>query len=253
MAARADDGRPDSVNKPDRHSAKSVPATVSLIVPVLNEAGGIETFLAALRASCTECCEIIVVDGGSNDQTAQLAAAGSDIVIAAPRGRAKQMNAGARSASGTVLCFVHADSQLPDHADRIIRDALSDRQRQWGRFDVRLSGRHPLLRVVENLMNLRSRLTGIVTGDQALFVRRDVFNAVGGFPDIALMEDIAMSRALRSVGPPVCLRQRLITSSRRWEIHGIVRTIMLMWKLRLLYFFGADPALLAKRYYGRDG
>lgn len=220
---------------------------------MLNEAAGIEAFLASLHACCREACEIVVVDGGSNDQTAQLAGPGSDIVIAAPRGRAAQMNAGARKASGEVLCFLHADSQLPDHADQIIREALSHRQHQWGRFDVRLSGHHPLLRVVEALMNLRSRLTGIATGDQALFVRREVFDAIGGFPEIALMEDVAMSRKLKSVAPPICLRQRLITSSRRWEIHGIVRTIVLMWKLRLLYFLGADPARLAQRYYSRGG
>lgn len=222
------------------------------MVPVLNEAGSIEAFLAALRACCKEPCEIVVVDGGSDDQTAQLAAPRCEVVISAPRGRAAQMNAGARKASGTVLCFLHADSKLPEHADQIICNALSRQQHLWGRFDVCLSGRHPLLRVVETLMNLRSRLSGIATGDQALFVRREVFDAVGGFPEIALMEDIAMSRVLKSVASPVCLRQRLVTSSRRWEIHGVVRTILLMWRLRLLYFLGADPAHLAQRYYGRD-
>ncbi len=257
MDVNADDRCPASANTPDHHPeqqdpASAAPATVSFIVPVLNEAGGIEAFLAALRACCAHSCEIVVVDGGSDDRTAQLAAADSDIVIAAPRGRAAQMNAGASSASGRIFCFVHADSRLPDDADRIIRDALSQRQRHWGRFDVRLSGHNCLLRVVEAMMNLRSRLTGIATGDQALFVRREAFDAVGGFPEIALMEDIAMSRALKSVGPPVCLRQRLTTSSRRWEIHGIVRTIVLMWKLRLLYFLGVDPARLAQRYYGRE-
>jgi rSAM/selenodomain-associated transferase 2 len=250
--------RPISASKPDHRPAEPdpanpAPATVSFVVPVLNEAGSIETFLASLRACCRETCEIVVVDGGSEDRTAQLAEAGSDVVITAPRGRAAQMNAGARKATGSILCFVHADSQLPDHADQIIGDALSRQHRQWGRFDVRLSGRHPLLRVVEASMNLRSRLTGIATGDQSLFVRRETFDAVGGFPPIALMEDIAISRKLKSAGPPVCLRQRLTTSSRRWEIHGIVRTIVLMWKLRLLFFLGTDPADLAKRYYGRNG
>ena len=162
------------------------------------------------------------------------------------------MNAGARQASGTILCFLHADSRLPYHADESICEALSGGRRKWGPFDVRLSGGHPLLRVVERLMNWRSHLTGITTGDQGLFVARELFESVGGFPEIALMEDIAISRELKSGGPPVCLPHRLITSSRRWENHGILRTIILMWKLRLLYFFGADPAQLAQRYYGRD-
>jgi rSAM/selenodomain-associated transferase 2 len=220
-------------------------------VPVLNEATTIAAFLASLRACCKEPCEIIVVDGGSNDRTAELARPGSDLVIVSRRGRAIQMNAGARQACGAIVCFVHADSTLPCHADQTIRHALSAQQRQWGRFDVRLSGRQPLLRVVESLMNARSRLTGISTGDQGLFVTRQLFEAVGGFPEIALMEDIALSRTLKSHSRPLCLRQRLITSSRRWENHGIVRTILLMWKLRLLYFLGADPARLAQRYYGR--
>ena len=225
---------------------------LSFIVPVLNEAATIAGFLSSLRDCCKEPCEIIVVDGGSDDHTAELARPCSDLVIVSRRGRAIQMNAGAQQASGAIVCFVHADSKLPRHADQLIRQALSAQRRQWGRFDVRLSGRHPLLRVVESLMNARSRLTGISTGDQGLFVTRELFEAAGGFPEIALMEDIAVSRALKSHSRPLCLRQRLITSSRRWENHGIVRTILLMWKLRLLYFLGADPARLAKRYYGRE-
>ena len=224
---------------------------LSFIVPVLNEAASITGFLELLRACCKRHCEIIVVDGGSHDDTAALAAARCDRVISSARGRAVQMNSGARRAMGAILCFVHADSQLPRHADQTIRDALSDGTRTWGRFDVRLSGSHLLLRVVERLMNWRSRLTGIATGDQALFMTRELFEAVGGFPEIALMEDIAMSRTLKSNGPPVCLSQPLITSSRRWEQYGILRTIVLMWKLRLLYFLGVDPARLARRYYGR--
>lgn len=224
---------------------------MSFVVPVLNEAGGIEHFLESLRASCERRCEIILVDGGSSDETSALAAAHSDHVIASGRGRAVQMNAGARRASGVLLCFVHADSLLPPAADQTIRSALGDGVRKWGRFDVRLSGKHPLLRIVERLMNWRSRLTGIATGDQGLFMTREAFAAVGGFPEIALMEDIAMSHKLKSLGSPVCLSQQIITSSRRWESGGVLRTILLMWKLRLLYFFGADPARLAQRYYGR--
>lgn len=231
-------------------STKNAPL-LSFIVPVLNEADGIEHFLESLRAGCQRPCEIIVVDGGSGDTTASLAAPHCDHVIASDKGRAVQMNAGARRSTGTLLCFVHADSSLPPAADENIRAALDDSGRQWGRFNVRLSGRHPLLRVVERLMNWRSRLTGIATGDQAIFMTRELYDAAGGFPEIALMEDIAMSRKLKSLGPPACLSQRLITSSRRWEQHGVFRTILLMWKLRLLYFLGADPAQLAQRYYGR--
>ena len=222
------------------------------MVPVLNEGPTIKKFLDALRAACDTRCELIVVDGGSDDDTAVLARDGSDRLIVSPRGRASQMNAGAREASGDILCFVHADSILPRHAATLIRESLSHPERRWGRFDVRLSGEHPLLRVVEALMNVRSCLTGICTGDQGFFIERQLFDSVGGFPEIALMEDIALSKLLRKRSRPKCVRQRLITSSRRWENHGILRTILLMWKLRLLYFFGADPAHLAKKYYGRD-
>ncbi len=225
--------------------------SLSFIVPVLKEAEGIEDFLTSLRACCQEDCEIVVVDGGSSDATAALAAAHCDHLIVSGKGRAVQMNAGARRATGALLCFVHADVTLPPAADENIRAALANDARQWGRFDVRLSGRHPMLRVVEGMMNWRSRMTGIATGDQALFMTREAYQSVGGFPEIALMEDIAMSRKLRRLGPPACLSQRLITSSRRWEQNGVLRTILLMWKLRLLYFLGADPAHLAQRYYGR--
>ncbi len=224
---------------------------LSFVVPTLNEGDRIQFFLKALRDCCEQPCEIIVVDGGSSDGTATLATAHCDQVIAAHRGRAAQMNAGARRASGALLCFVHADSSLPRHADKAIRSSLTRSNASWGRFDVRLSGSHPLLRVVEQMMNWRSRLTGIATGDQALFMTRALFETVGGFPEIELMEDIAMSRELKLHGRPACSAQSLITSSRRWEKNGILRTILLMWKLRLLYFLGADPAQLARRYYGR--
>ena len=160
------------------------------------------------------------------------------------------MNAGAAAARGGVLLFLHADTRLPCGWVELVRDALGVRGREWGRFDVRLDGAHPMLRVVERAMNLRSRLSGIATGDQAIFVTRAVFRKAGGFPDIALMEDVALSRALRARSRPVCLRAPAITSSRRWERNGITRTIVLMWRLRLEYALGGDPERLARLYRG---
>jgi rSAM/selenodomain-associated transferase 2 len=181
---------------------------------------------------------VIVVDGGSEDDTARLAAELCDRVLVAPRGRAAQMNAGAREASGEVLVFLHADTRLPSDADKLIRGL-------WGRFDVRIDGSHPLLKVVAWSMNLRSRLTGIATGDQAIFVRR---NAFPGFPELPLMEDVAFSKAMKRVARPACLRAKVITSARRWESRGVVRTILLMWWLRLLFFLGIPVHKLARRY-----
>ena len=222
---------------------------IAIILPVLNEEAQIAACLTLLQPLRRQDCELIVVDGGSDDQTVALAEPLADRVIAGSRGRAAQMNAGARQAHGDILWFLHADSLPPPDAATLIRAALAQPNRHWGRFDVRLSGRHPLLRGVEALMNVRSRLTGIATGDQGIFVRREVFERVGGYPALALMEDIALSRLLKRHSRPVCLRQRLTTSSRRWESSGILRTILLMWRLRLAYFFGADPDRLARMYY----
>jgi rSAM/selenodomain-associated transferase 2 len=221
---------------------------IAIILPVLNEEAHIAACLRALQP-LREDGELIVADGGSRDRTAALAEPLADRVIVAPRGRAAQMNAGARQAGGEILWFLHADSLPPPGAAELIRAALADPNRHWGRFDVRLSGRHPALRVVETLMNLRSRLTGIATGDQGIFVRRQTFERVGGYPAIALMEDIALSRLLKRQSRPACLRQCLRTSSRRWERDGIARTILLMWSLRLAWFLGADPDRLARIYY----
>jgi rSAM/selenodomain-associated transferase 2 len=175
----------------------------------------------------------------------------ADQVLSAPRGRALQMNVGAAKANGDVLLFLHADTRLPGEAERLVLDGLARSGHAWGRFDVVIEGRHPMLRLVAAMMNLRSRLTGIATGDQAIFVKRDAFQAAGGFPEIPLMEDIALSKRLKRGGRPLCLRERATTSGRRWETHGVFRTILLMWRLRLAYFLGADPAALAGRYrYG---
>jgi rSAM/selenodomain-associated transferase 2 len=217
---------------------------LSIVVPVLNEAAGIRAALEALAPLRARGHELIVVDGASADGTPGLAAPLCDRLVPSVRGRGAQMNAGARAASGNVLLFLHADTQLPPQADDTVFQALQDHL--WGRFDVGIDGRHRLLRIVAWAMNLRSRLTGIATGDQAIFVRRDAFP---GFPEIALMEDIAFSRDMKRRGPPACLRARVRTSGRRWEARGVLRTIVLMWRLRLLYFLGVPPDRLARRYH----
>ncbi|GAB6044043.1 TIGR04283 family arsenosugar biosynthesis glycosyltransferase [Endothiovibrio diazotrophicus] len=221
---------------------------ISIVVPALNEAAGIGAALAALAPLRAAGHEVIVVDGGSEDGTGALAAPLADRVVVAPAGRAVQMNAGAALAGGEVLLFLHADTRLPEAADRRVLEGLARSGRDWGRFDVRLSGAHPLLRVVERAMNLRSRLSAVATGDQAIFVRRTLFERLGGFAEIPLMEDIELSKRLRGIGRPLCIDEPLTTSSRRWEAGGVVRTILMMWHLRLAYALGADPADLAKRY-----
>jgi rSAM/selenodomain-associated transferase 2 len=216
---------------------------LSIVIPVLNEAERIGASLAALAPLRRRGHEVIVADGGSADATRELAAPLCERVVSSPRGRGAQMNAGARLATGDALLFLHADSALPSEADRLVLESLQ--RRRWGRFDVEIEGRHPLLKVVGWTMNLRSRLTGIATGDQAIFVRRADF---AGFPEIALMEDIAFSRRMKRRGAPACLRSRVRTSGRRWESRGVLRTIVLMWRLRLLYFLGARPERLARLY-----
>jgi rSAM/selenodomain-associated transferase 2 len=221
---------------------------LSIIVPVLNEEAGIAAALQALSDLRSRGAEVMVVDGGSTDRTAMLARPHCDRLIVAPRGRASQMNAGAAASHGDVLLFLHADTRLPADADRLIIDALAQHSRAWGRFDVRIAGRHPLFAPIAALMNLRSRVTAIATGDQAIFVDKAAFAAVGGFPDIALMEDIVLSKRLKRLSRPLCLKARALTSARRWEKHGVVRTILIMWRLRLAFFFGAEPDKLAARY-----
>lgn len=220
---------------------------LSIVVPVLNEAPGLPAVLAGLAPLRARGAEVVVVDGGSSDGSLDLARALADVALSAPRGRARQMNAGAAVAQAPVLLFLHADTRLPEDADRLVHAALASGA-LWGRFDVCITSPRPLLRLVGGMMNVRSRLTGIATGDQAVFVHRRAFDAVGGFPAIALMEDIALSARLRALGRPACLREPVHTSARRWEQHGVWPTIWLMWRLRAAYFFGADPARLAQRY-----
>jgi rSAM/selenodomain-associated transferase 2 len=187
---------------------------LSIIIPCLNEAEGITATLAALAPLRARGAEVIVVDGGSDDSTQELAAPLADLVIAAPRGRASQMNAGAARARGEILLFLHADTVLPESADGLIIEGLKRSRRGWGRFNVTLAGPHPLRHVVGALVNVGSRLTGIATGAQAIFVTRSLFTAADGYPERALMEGVALSRRLKGFGPPLCLRHRLVTSGR---------------------------------------
>ena len=225
-------------------------SSLAIVMPVLNEAAGIEAALRALMPLMARGVRVLVADGGSADDTpARARRFGGVEVIEAARGRAAQMNAGAQAASGArVLLFLHADTTLPPDADRLIEQALAGGRHVWGRFDVRIAGRPRMLRVVAACMNVRSRWSGIATGDQALFMTRAAFDAIGGFPEQPLMEDIEMSKRLRTLSRPACLRERVITSGRRWESRGVWHTIVLMWRLRWAYWRGASPQVLARRY-----
>lgn len=220
---------------------------LSIIVPTLNESELVKPFLNSLQPLRQAGCEVIVVDGGSTDNTAMLATPLVDSVVHSEKGRARQMNAGAAQAHNDLLLFVHVDTILPTNLMELMtREELTH---SWGFFQVQLSGQHPLYRVIAFFMNVRSRLTAIATGDQCLFVGRDIFMKVGGFPNIALMEDVAMSKTLKQLTPPVIIADKVITSSRRWEQKGITKTIFQMWWLRLLYFLGVSPDRLVKTYY----
>jgi rSAM/selenodomain-associated transferase 2 len=218
--------------------------SLSIIVPMLNEAAGIADALRALRDLDAE---IVAVDGGSSDKTLDCAAPHADLLLETARGRARQMNAGAVAAKGEILLFLHADTILPLAADKIIKQSLANGA-LWGRFDVEISGNSACFSVIATMMNWRSRLTGIATGDQAIFVKRSAFEQIGGFPDQPLMEDIVISQRLKQLARPACLRHKVITAGRRWEKHGILRTILSMWWLRLRFYFGADPKKLAVEY-----
>jgi len=220
----------------------------SIIIPTLNEAANIGKCLLAMQVLRKD-SEIIVVDGGSSDNTRAIAGNLADHILIAPQGRAHQMNHGAGHAQGDILLFLHADTFLPDNALALIARNI-DENHQWGRFDIQLQGGHFMLKVIAQLMNWRSRLTGIATGDQAIFVTREAFAAVGHYPDIALMEDIAQCKKLKAISPPICLKAKVISSGRRWEQFGVYKTILLMWSLRLRYWCGASPQTLASLYRG---
>ncbi|SDN64708.1 transferase 2, rSAM/selenodomain-associated [Halomonas shengliensis] len=227
--------------------ATTANTTLSLILPVLDEAATLEATLTALAPLRRRGVEVIVVDGGSRDDSAALAAPLCSRVLHSPAGRARQMNFGAAAARGDTLLFLHADTRLPEGAEAHVARALAS-GRCWGRFDIRLAGHSRLLPVISRAMNLRSRLTGIATGDQALFMTREAFAAVGGFPDQPLMEDIEVSRRLKRRSPPACLRQRVTSSGRRWDSEGPWRTVWRMWRLRLRYWRGVAPEALAREY-----
>lgn len=229
------------------HHMQYASMNISIIIPVLNEAASIRRVLDRVR-SLPGNPEVIVVDGGSVDSTLALSTAMADKVLSAPRGRANQMNAGAGAASHEVLLFLHADTFLPDDATSMVARGLACGRYRWGRFDVHIDGRPRMLRIVASLMNCRSRLTGIATGDQAIFVTKTEFASVGGFPEQPLMEDIELSSRLKRRSAPLCLRARVSTSGRRWEAGGVWRTILLMWTLRLRYWLGTPAEQLAKAY-----
>jgi rSAM/selenodomain-associated transferase 2 len=219
---------------------------LSIILPVLDEADGIVEALTALAPLRARGAEVVVADGGSSDTTAELARPLADAIVTAPRGRGKQMNAGAAASTGDVLLFLHADTRLPPHADFLISDGFARTGYTWGRFDVHITGTHRLFPVIAEVMNMRSRMTGIATGDQAIFATLPAFGP--GFPDIPLMEDIAITKRLKRIGPPLTIATPVVTSGRRWEKHGVIKTILLMWWLRFAYFLGVNPARLARSY-----
>jgi rSAM/selenodomain-associated transferase 2 len=222
---------------------------VSVVIPVLNEEKTIAATLTALMALKPH--EVIVVDGGSSDRTRKISAETDATVITGAPSRARQMNVGAQQATGDILLFLHADTRLPPAAFDDIAAALKDPRYLGGRFDVDLDGDHWMLKVVGAMINHRSRITKVGTGDQAIFVRREVFAQLGGFPDIPLMEDIAFCRALKRLGGIACLRSKVVSSARRWESEGVWRTIIKMWILKLLYFAGVSPVKL-KRFYAES-
>ncbi len=216
---------------------------ISIIIPVLNEGRHIQQCLEALQSLRNQ-CEIIVVDGGSIDDTVKISKPLADRVIDSVKGRAKQMNAGAEKAKGEMLVFLHADTFLPENT----LELLDQLNQGWGRFNIQLNGKPVMLKVISAFMNWRSRITGIATGDQVIFVNKQLFNIVGGYPDIALMEDISLCAKLKKIKPPICLNAKVVSSGRRWEQFGVLKTILLMWSIRIRYFLGENPETLSVLY-----
>lgn len=222
---------------------------ISVIIPVLNESETIEVFLRHLQSFRNSGHELIVVDGGSTDGTPEKCVLFADKVLATSSGRAHQMNVGADAAQGNLLLFQHVDTQLPDNAESVLNGLSTSDEQVWGRFDVRLTPGHWMFPVISRLMNWRSRFTHIATGDQSIFISRSLFDEVGGFPAQPLMEDVELCSRLRKLATPVCLDDKVVTSSRRWQKHGVWKTMVLMWRFRLAYFMGTPAEQLAAIYY----
>lgn len=223
----------------------------SVIIPALNEADCLTDALERLQAARGRGHEVILADGGSVDATRELAQGRVDQILECDPGRGRQMNRGAEIATGGVYVFLHADTLLSPDFDRIL-DNLFVSENDWGRFDIRLSGEQPVFRCIETMMNIRSRLTGIATGDQAIFAGRQIFQEIKGYAELPLMEDLELTARLKKNSPPVCVAEKVISSSRRWEKNGALKTILLMWKLRLRYALGHDPQALARAYHAAD-
>jgi len=220
--------------------------SIAVVVPVLNEQGQLPALLGMLDSLGAD--EVVIVDGGSTDGTGTILAEGRSAWLTCRPGRARQMNAGAAGCKSDILLFIHADTKVTSNHLLAVRKVMSDEEVVGGRFDVRLSGSPPAFRIIEWFINIRSRLTGISTGDQCQFVRRELFERMGGYPEQPLMEDIEFARHLKRAGRIACLRDKVTTSSRRWEQHGVFRTVLLMWKLRLYYWLGVTPERLAAFY-----
>ncbi len=220
--------------------------SVAVVIPVLNEAALLPAAIERCRQLSAD--ELVYADGGSTDGTREIMQAAGVHWVASKPGRATQMNLASASCKSDVFLFLHVDTSVYSGHIDAIRQVMQDETIAGGRFDVRLSGHHPALRVIEHMINLRSRLTRISTGDQAMFIRRSVFERLGGFPEQPLLEDVELSRWLKRAGKIACLRQQVETSSRRWEANGMVRTVLLMWLIRLRYWLGADPARLHRLY-----
>ena len=221
---------------------------VSIIIPALNEESAIETLLQQLQTYRKQGNEIIVVDGGSTDSTISISNILADKIIQSKSGRALQMNNGSAEASFDILWFLHADSKIPDDSIEKIQFNLNEKNKDWGRFNIKLSGKNILFRLIERMINIRSCVTSIATGDQGIFVKRKSFDDVNGFSELPLMEDIDLSQKLKRLSRSVCIKETLTTSSRRWEQNGILSTVFLMWRLRFLYWLGVSADKLASQY-----